>query len=220
MLIAGPLLFLLFIIGISAFLSIRGVSDAQIPDEVTALAPHILLGVLLGLAIFIITLLPQAKTAWQIPVTSKAVSDVFVGLLCGVILGTVYIFWLAPFLEFLQHEIGDYVPPGAILLTISSNIGVFFIANVLLAPFVEETLYRGIALPLFSDYLGPFWATIFVCTFFGLLHWTGGFWYILLTGVIAGGLFAGLFFWRGGILSPFAAHFAVNVIETIYAWNV
>jgi membrane protease YdiL (CAAX protease family) len=130
-----------------------------------------------------------------------------------------YLYWLAPLLETLQSTIGDFVPPGAVLPTVSSSIGLFFIANVLMAPLVEETLYRGIAIPLLSNHLGVFWAVVLSCVFFGLLHWAGGLWYMLLTGVVAGGAFAGLYYWRGGVLAPFAAHLALNLIEFVYAWH-
>ena len=126
---------------------------------------------------------------------------------------------LAPLLETVQRAVGDYVPPGAVLPTVSSSLSLFFIANVLLAPLVEETIYRGYALPLLSTHVGVTWAVVITCTFFGLLHWPGGIWYMLLTGVVAGGAFAGLSLWRGGILSPFAAHLALNVVEFIYVWR-
>jgi membrane protease YdiL (CAAX protease family) len=220
MLAAGPVLFLLGIVGASVFLSVREVPETQIPERVAALVPHILLFVLVCLAFLMTTLAPQVKAAWQLPAFTKAVSDVIVGLFAGVFLAVAYIYWLAPLLETLQRTAGDFVPPGAVLPTVSSSIGVFFIANVLLAPLVEETLYRGVAIPLFTTHLGPLGAVALTCVLFGLLHWAGGFWYMLLTGVVAGGLFSGLFLWRDGILAPFAAHFALNLVEFIYAWRV
>ena len=57
------------------------------------------------------------------------------------------------------------------------------------------------------------------CLLFGLLHWTGGIWYILLTGAVVGGTFAGLFLWRDGVLTPFVAHLTLNLIEFFYAWR-
>jgi membrane protease YdiL (CAAX protease family) len=51
------------------------------------------------------------------------------------------------------------------------------------------------------------------CIVFGLLHWTGGVWYMALTGVVAGGAFAALALWRGGLAAPFGAHLTLNVIE-------
>ncbi|MDZ7869384.1 MAG: CPBP family intramembrane glutamic endopeptidase [Rheinheimera sp.] len=86
----------------------------------------------------------------------------------------------------------------------------FFIANVLLAPLVEETIYRGYALPLITTHVGVTWAVVITCIFFGLLHWSGGLWYMLLTGAVAGGAFAGPALWRGGILAPFAAQLGVE----------
>ena len=215
----GPVLFLLGIVGVSIFFSAREVPEAQIPDRVTALVPHILLGVLVGLVVFMTRFAPQIRAAWLLPDPGKAFSDITVGLLAGAILAVSYLYWLAPLLETLQRTLGDFVPPGAVLPTVSKSIGLFFIANVLLAPLVEETLYRGVAIPLLTTHIGALWAVVLTCVFFGLLHWAGGLWYMLLTGIIAGGAFAGLFYWRGGVLSAFAAHLALNLIEFIYAWQ-
>ena len=217
---AGPALFLLAIVAVSIFFSLRAVPETDIPARVTALAPHILLGVLVGLAAFLTCFTPQVIAAWQPPVPGRVVTDIVIGVLVGALLAISYIYWLAPLLEFLQRTVGDFVPPGSILPTVSSTIGLFFIANVLLAPLVEETLYRGIAIPLFSTHFGMFWAIVLSCLLFGLLHWAGGFWYMLLTGVVAGGIFAALFYWSGSVLAPFAAHFALNLIEFIYAWRI
>ena len=216
---AGPVLFLLGIIGTSIFFSVREVPEAQIPERVTALVPHILFGVLVCLAVLMTRFVPQVKAAWLLPEFSKAFADISVGLFVGALLAISYLYWLAPLLETLQRTVGDFVPPGAVLPTVSGSLGLFFIANVLLAPLVEETLYRGIAIPLLTTHLGVLWAVVLSCLLFGLLHWAGGFWYVLLTGVVAGGTFAGLFYWRGGVLTPFAAHLALNLIEFIYAWR-
>ena len=219
LLTAGPALFLLGIVGVSIFLSVRGVSEAKIPERVTTLVPHLLLGVLVSLAVLMTRFATEVKVAWLLPDSGKVFSDVAIGLLAGALLAISYIYWLAPLLETLQRTFGDFVPPGSVLPTVSSNIRLFFIANVLLAPLVEETLYRGVAIPLLKTHLGLLWAVILTCVFFGLLHWAGGFWYILLTGIVAGGAFAGLFHWRGGVLAPFAAHLALNLIEFVYAWH-
>ncbi|MBW7885329.1 MAG: CPBP family intramembrane metalloprotease [Caldilineaceae bacterium] len=56
------------------------------------------------------------------------------------------------------------------------------------------------------------------CLFFGLLHWAGGFWYIVLTGVVAGGILAGLFVWRRNIVVAFAAHLTLNLVEFLLVW--
>jgi len=219
LLTAGPVFFLLGIVGISIFLSVRGMPETQIPERVTALIPHILLGVLVCLAVLMTLFATEVKAAWLLPDLGKAFSDIIIGLLAGTLLAIAYLYCLAPLLETLQRTFGDFVPAGSVLPTVSNSIGLFFIANILLAPLVEETLYRGIAIPLLTAHLGLFWAVVITCVFFGLLHWAGGFWYMLLTGIVAGGVFAGLFYWRGGVLAPFAAHLALNLIEFIYAWQ-
>ena len=215
---AGPTLFLVAIVFASIFLSMRGVNPEQIAQRVPLLMPHILLGVLLCLGVLTHFAL-QAETVWVMPDAKKALADVGFGLLVGVALALVYFKLLAPLLEVVQRAVGDYVPPGSVLPTVSSSLGLFFIANVLLAPLVEETIYRGYALPLLTTHVGVTWAVVITCIFFGLLHWPGGFWYMLLTGAVAGGAFAGLSLWRGGILAPFAAHLALNVIEFVYVWR-
>ena len=139
LLAAGPALFLLAIVACSIFLSVRGVPASQIPERVTALVPHILLAVLLCLALLMTRFVPQVKAAWVMPEFSKSLADITVGLFAGVLLAIAYLYWLAPWLETLQRTVGDYVPPGAVLPTVSSNIGLFFVASVLLAPLVFGT---------------------------------------------------------------------------------
>lgn len=219
LLTAGPALFLFGFVGASIFFGVQEVPEAEIPGRVATLVPHVLLGVLVGLAALSTLFAPQVKAAWRLPGLGKTLSDTMVGFLAGAVLAVSYLAWLAPLLETLQRTFGDFVPPGAVLPTVSSSIGLFFIANVLLAPLVEETLYRGIALPLLIDCLGVRWAVVLSCLFFGLLHWPGGLWYMLLTGVVGGGAFAGLHCWRGGVLAPLAAHVALNLIEFAYAWH-
>jgi len=114
------------------------------------------------------------------------------------------------------QQIWDYVPSGELLTTLGASIIPFAIADVLFAPFVEETIYRGYGLTrLLGKFSQPV-AIVLSCFFFGILHWTGGFWYILLTGIIAGGLFAWLRVSRKNIIVPFAAHLALNIVETIF----
>ena len=219
LLASGPVLFLVGIVGMSVFLGLRGVDATQIAERVPHFMPQILLVVLLCLGGLTFLAL-RVDTVWILPPTQKAMSDVAIGALVGGILAIAYIFWIGPVLEFLQRAVGDYVPAGSVLTTISGSIGLFFIANVLLAPLVEETLYRGYAIPLLTTHLGVAGAVGISCLLFGLLHWPGGIWYILLTGGIVGATFAGLFLWRDGVLTPFVAHLTLNLIEFFYAWRV
>jgi membrane protease YdiL (CAAX protease family) len=141
--------------------------------------------------------------------------ELLIGIIPGVILALLYIYILTPLLTALQH-IWDYVPAGDVLATLGTAIIPFAIADILLAPFVEESIYRGYGLTrLLGRFSKPI-AIMLSCFFFGILHWTGGFWYILLTGVVAGGLLVWLRISRKNIIAPFAAHLALNIVETIF----
>lgn len=218
-LLAGPMLFLGAIVAASAFLGFNGVHSSQMAARVPLLMPQILLGVSASLGLLVFFLL-RRDVAWGLPPPSKGLRDASLGVLAGGVLALSYVFVLSPALTALQRSAGDYVPPGSVLPTVSSSIGLFFVANVLLAPAVEETLYRGYAIPVLTKSLGAPRAVVLSCALFGLLHWAGGVWYMLLVGGVAGGVFAGLFRWRGGLLAPFVAHLTLNAIEFIYAWRL
>jgi membrane protease YdiL (CAAX protease family) len=214
---AGPVLFLMVFASLSVAFAAAGTPAGQISNRVTAFVPHAVLFVLLCLGAGLWSMQSSVRLAWRFPARSKALLDAHIGALCGFGLAVTYLWLLAPVLESLQRSVGDFVPPGSILPVLSSSIGVFFVANVLVAPLIEETLYRGVALPLLGARFGNTVAVGVSCLAFGLLHWTGGVWYILLTGGVAGGCFASLYRWRGSIVAPFAAHLALNSVEFWYA---
>jgi membrane protease YdiL (CAAX protease family) len=128
---------------------------------------------------------------------------------------------LAPLMAAAQRTLGDYVPAGELFPALGSALGPCFVANVLLAPFVEESLYRDYALTVLGQRFRPGAAILLSCLFLGLLPWTGGFWYVPLTGLVAGGAFAALVAWRGNRVAAFAAHLALNAAEFgVIAWRM
>jgi membrane protease YdiL (CAAX protease family) len=211
LLLAGPVLFLLVMIAVSVVLGASGVPAEEIGAEVPRHASVILLVVLAMLGLFALWRLP-VRALWA-DGTGARLQDAVIGAAVGVGLAVAYLWLLAPLMEWLQRVVGDYVPPGEVLATVSGQILPFFLANVLLAPVVEETIYRGAALRGIAARSGRVTAVILSCLAFGALHWTGGIWYMVLTAVVAGGAFAGLALWRGGLMAPFAAHLALNTIE-------
>ncbi len=215
LLLAGPVLFVLAIVAASVGLAALGTPPDQIGAQVPRYAPHILLAVLAALAALLAWLVP-VRQVWARAHPERTLADAALGAVVGAALAGLYLTLLAPLLESLQREVGDYVPPGAVLATLSGQIGLFFVANVLLAPLVEETLYRGVALQGLIPRFGRISAVLISCAAFGALHWTGGFWYMLLTGTVAGGSFAALALRRGGLIAPFAAHLTLNLIEFAY----
>jgi membrane protease YdiL (CAAX protease family) len=125
---------------------------------------------------------------------------------------------IEPLLSTLQSTAGDYVPAGSLFPALGAAIVPFAIADVLLAPFVEENIYRGYGMMKLLPRFGAMGAVILSSLFFGLLHWSGGFWYILTTGIIVGIPLAILRLQRGNILLAFGAHLALNLVETLLLW--
>lgn len=221
LLLSGPVLFFLLIVVVSAYFSIQGVAEAAIPEKVTQFAPHILLLTLSGLTLSLYLFFHQELIRLYAQASKPGrLYQLGVGMVLGTALALLYLFYLSPLLGQLQQHYGDYVPAGSILPTISQHLAIFFIANVILAPLVEEIIYRGIAIPVLSARFGKYLAVVISCCFFGLLHWTGGVWYMLLTGLVAGGLFAALYCWKNSIVAPFFAHFSLNLVEFIYVWKM
>lgn len=214
LLTAGPLLFLAIIAWLTLLLVVRGVSPKRASGRVAAYAPHILLGVLCGLFALLLLRYPDAvRAAWKLPPGRNVIVDVVVGLAVGTPIGFAYIGFLGRWLERAQRRFGDYVPPGEVLATVSGSAVPFFAANILLAPLVEETLYRAVAIPTFAADHGVAAAVVVSSLAFGLLHWPGGLWYMLLTGPLLGGVLAALYLWSDSIVAPLAAHLALNVVE-------
>lgn len=76
--------------------------------------------------------------------------------------------------------------------------------------FVEESLYRGYALPWLEERRGTAWAVGITSAAFGLLHWGNGLEAIAATAVI-GALLAGVFVWRRNLVAGTTAHALYNL---------
>jgi membrane protease YdiL (CAAX protease family) len=217
-----PLIFLLAIVLASIYYGAQGLTDPnQISELVASSMSFLLVGIQLAmLGLFWLTLrasgLSMAQIGWQAAPGQQAWRELALGALPGAVLGLLYVFALSPLMTIVQRTLGDYVPAGELLPSLGSGIAAFFLADVLLAPFVEENIYRGLALTRLRERFGPTSAVLISCLFFGLLHWAGGFWYMLLTGGVAGLLFALLANRRGNLLAPFGAHLALNLVEFLF----
>jgi uncharacterized protein len=221
-LLAGPILFLLGILVMSVYYSIasQGQNVEEIPNLVAASIPYQLVVIQILLLMIVSRAMKRDGLTWK-NIGWKTIEgqqlwrELLIGAVPGIALALLYVYILSPMLTRFQ-QIWDYVPAGELLTTLGTSIIPFAIADVLFAPFVEENIYRGYGL---TRLLGKFSSPIAIalsCLFFGILHWTGGFWYILLTGAVAGGLFAWLRISRKNIIAPFAAHLALNIVETIF----
>ncbi len=144
---------------------------ASIPARVVQILPQILIFVLSALGVMLLALAPEeVMRTWREAFSGALKVPILSGVLVGAALATVYLLVLAPAITQLQSSIGDYVPPGSVLPAVSSNLVLFFIVNVLLAPFVEETLFRAIAIPALVPSLGILGASLLSCVCFGLLN--------------------------------------------------
>ena len=222
---APPVMFLVVIVAASIVVGASGVADPEaIAAAVTRATPWLLLAAqvaMLGVLALIYRMDPTAQTRFSWRAGSGWRRAAALGAAAGVALALLYVSALSPAMVWLQRTLGDYVPAGELLPALGTSLAPFFIANVVLAPFVEEALYRGYALPRLIDRFGlPLGLTLHAIGF-GLLHWSGGAWYMLLTGVIAGGVLAALALWRRDLSAAYAAHLALNLVEFGFvAWSV
>ncbi len=136
-----------------------------------------------------------------------------VGALSGAAVAGVYFGGLDRLVARAQVRFGDYVPAGSTSVLDGGGLA-FWVANVGLAPVVEELWYRGVLFDALVP-LGPVGAAVVGCAAFGLFHWPGGAWYVVVTGVLVGGTCWGLRAWDGGLAGPVAAHLALNLTETV-----
>jgi membrane protease YdiL (CAAX protease family) len=219
-----PVLFLIVIVAFSIYFGIQAKGDPAVIAEKTAGAtPYILLTVqLLLLGIQFIVFRRQGLTlpdlGWKVGAGKEAWRELLLGAVIGAPLGVLWIFVIEPALSTIQGKVGDYVPAGSLFPALGAAILPFAIANILLAPFVEENIYRGYGITKLLPRFGAATTILLTSLFFGLLHWSGGFWYVLTTAIFVGIPFAILRQRRGNILVPFAAHLALNIIETFLLW--
>lgn len=219
-----PILFFLVILTFSIYFGAQAGGDANVIAAKTAEAtPYVLMTVQLLLlvtqfAVYRRQGLTLRDLGWQAKAGKEAWKELSFGAIIGAPMGVLWIYIIEPILSSLQSMIGDYVPAGSLFPALSAAIIPFVIANVLLAPFVEENIYRGYGMTKLSPRFGTRGAVILSSLFFGLLHWSGGFWYVLITSIVVGIPFAILRQRRGSILVPFGAHLALNFVETLLLW--
>lgn len=219
-----PVLFFLVIVAFSIFYGMQAQGDANLIAEKTASAtPYILVTVqvlLLGImfAVFRRQGLTLSQIGWQVAAGQEAWKEILLGVVIGAPLGVLWIYVIEPILSNLQSTVGDYVPAGSLFVALGASIIPFAIADVLLAPFVEENIYRGYGMTKLAERFGTTGTVIITSIFFGLLHWSGGFWYILTTAIIVGVPFAILRNKRGSIHAVFGVHLALNLVETLLLW--
>jgi len=222
LLLAGPILAFVLIIIASVYFGIasQGQNVDAIPQMVTDSTPYQLVALQICLLLLLMRSMKRdgltwKDIGWKLQEGQQLWKEILIGAAPGIGIALLYFYVLTPVLVSLQ-KIWDYVPAGSVLTTLGAALIPFAIADVLLAPFVEESLYRGYGLALLLGRFSKPVAIALSIVFFGILHWTGGFWYIVLVGIVAGGPFLWLRMSRKNIIAPFAAHLALNIVETLF----
>lgn len=219
-LILAPIWFLIIIVTFSFYFGVKGVSETDIPIRISENTPLIILIVQVFLLVTLLFTTRKDnfnifKIGWTTDNTKLPI-DIFGGIITGTILAALYFYIFSPLQTYLQINIGDYVPAGETMTVLGKQTIPFFIANVLFAPFVEESLYRNYTLTRFLEKYSSTKSIIITVTMFGLLHWVGGLWYIIMTGLLVGLPFAIIATKRKNIVWVFVAHLTLNLLEFIY----
>jgi membrane protease YdiL (CAAX protease family) len=133
-------------------------------------------------------------------------------IVVGISLACAFEFAVVPTIDWFRRVVGDVIPTAETRRALGSARVPFAIANIALAPFIEELTYRGILeRRISSTWSKPtsfFWGALA----FGLLHWAGGISFVIGTG----GLGAMLLYLRrrtGSLWPAILAHFAFNTLE-------
>ena len=221
-LLAAPFLALVLIVLVSVYFGIvtQGKDPAAIPQLAADSTPYQLVALQIWLLLVLMKTMKREGLSWKdigwkLQDGQQLWREILIGAVPGVVIALLYFFVLTPILVSLQ-KLWDYVPAGSVLTALGASLIPFAIADVLFAPFVEESIYRGYGLTRLLGKFSQPAAIALSVFFFGILHWTGGFWYIVLVGIVAGVPFAYLRVTRKNIIAPFAAHLALNLIETIF----
>ncbi|ALS01501.1 hypothetical protein ATZ33_09010 [Enterococcus silesiacus] len=221
-LILAPFWFLIAISGLSVYYSVKGLDTGEISLEIADQTSVILL--IVQIILLLVLVITAKKEQFSLFASFKISSpklnvEIIKGVIVGSLFAVLYLFILSPIQYELQKNVGDIIPPGEAMKVLGGQIIPFFIANVVLAPFVEESLYRNYALTKFEQRYSSMKSVLLSALAFGFLHWTGGIWYILMTGIIIGIPFGIIASRKKNILLIFVAHLTLNFIEFIYiAW--
>jgi len=212
--------FLIILFALIVYYVILGLNESAIPELISIKIPVVLLMAQIMMLVYLLISSRKYgfnifRDGWQTD-KRKVPIDIIGGFGTGGVIAVTYIYYLSPLQHFLQLYLGDYVPAGETMTSLGMNTAVFFIANVVLAPFVEESLYRNFALTEFLKQYSKVKTVVITSALFGLMHWLGGFWYMLLTGLFVGVPLAFVTIKRGSLIWAFTAHLVLNTIEFIY----
>jgi membrane protease YdiL (CAAX protease family) len=100
----------------------------------------------------------------------------------------------------------------------SRNMALLLLVSIhaiLLAPFVEEVLFRGILFRSLNGKIPVFWAALIAAVVFACAHPYG--WLGNTIVCVYGLVFAAMYQWRKTLVSPILTHLVVNMAISLYA---
>lgn len=217
--ILTPVWFLISALGVNWALK-RFESDLnQLPDYVKESGPLIMGFGLIAMFCFLLWSTRKDhfdifKEGWY--VRNNLMLEIILGVGVGLTMAILYFAFFAKLQIDLQNYFGDYVTTGQTASIYIKNPIVFAIVNIGMAPFIEESLFRSYLLKCLPQHYNPYLRMFISATGFGLLHWLGGGWYLLMTGYLVGFPLAFFAYKRKNIMFTFAAHTTLNLLEVIY----
>jgi membrane protease YdiL (CAAX protease family) len=201
---------------IFAYVAVRGLSPAE-PDTEAAIRgalPAILAINHLGLFGLLVWLLHRddetlSDIGWSLVRRGRNLaSELIVGLLCG--LGLYLLKELA--VDPVRQLVAGQSPTFTSLFNFrTAQLDVALAAASTGLVFVEESIYRGYALPFLAERWGTLVAVLVTSLAFGPLHWGNGLGAILFASVW-GMLLAGIFLWRRNLVAGTVAHALYNLM--------
>lgn len=220
MLIIPPILLLLLTTSVAMTVAIKTQGDSQaIKHAISSSLPYVLM--VKNILLFLILLgflrvagLRLGDIGWKIPQGSALwLLQCLIGVAAGALLGFLDLYVIAPLSRTVALRLGvqHYLSSSNASMTQGSSLAVWLITLILLAPIVEESIYRGYAITQLRDKIGLAWAVVVPSLFFGLLHWGLGL-DGMINAVLVGALLAGLFLWRRMLIAPAVAHAVVNLM--------
>lgn len=201
---------------IFAYVAARGLSptDPATESAVRAAIPAIITVNHLALFGLLVWLLRRGgetlpDIGWSLARPGRTLAgELAVGLVCGVGLYLLKETAVDPVRQILDGQTPTFT---SLFRFRPSELDVALAAAATGVVFVEESIYRGYALPFFAERWGTLAAVLVTSLAFGPLHWGNGLGAIAFA-CVWGLLLAGIFLWRRNLVAGTVAHALYNLL--------
>ena len=201
---------------IFGYVAVRGLSPSDPATEhaVRAAIPAIIAVNHLALFALLVWLLRRngesvRDIGWSLAAPGRTlVSELAVGLACGVALYLLKEVAVDPVRQLLVGQTPTFT---SLFNFRPSELDLAMTATATSLVFVEESIYRGYALPFFQRRWGTLAAVLVTALAFGPLHWGNGLGAIAFA-TVWGVLLAGIFLWRRNLVAGTVAHALYNFL--------